>query len=143
MSLTPTMENVMEPVIEQFKAELEATGLFTEINEGEYVYEGSGRVAMVFPGPDRPRSIGLQQLEHRMPIYTIILDSDEDTTPEALRKDMHPAYDALMEDVSHSGTCWLCLPTLWHPGLLQWGDRTFVGILGMWLARIMQTYVPP
>jgi len=142
MSNYDKMEDVYEPVVDAIKAELEATGLFDEVDEGENIYEGSGRKAMVIGGPDNIRSVGSAVLEHQILIYVIILDSDEGTTPSKLRQDMAPAYDTLMEDVKHGGTCWVCLPTLWSPGFLQWGDRTYVGILSQWMARVHQVYNP-
>jgi hypothetical protein len=98
---------------------------------------------MVIPGPDPIRNVGMQKLEHRILIYVIILDGDTNTTPKKLREAMHPAYDALMADIKHGGTCWVALPTLWHPGFLQWADKVYVGILGQWQARVYQTYIPP
>lgn len=136
------MASIYEPVVAKFKDELDATGLFDLIDEGQEIY-WSGRRAMVIPGPDRIRNVGMQKLEHQILIYVIILDSDEKTTPEKLRTDMHPAYDALMADIRHGNTCWVSLPTLWHPGFMQWGEKTYVGILGQWIARLYQTYVPP
>lgn len=136
------MQEIYEPVVAKFKEELEATGLFDEMDEGEKIY-WSGRKVSVIPGPDSIRSVGMQKLEHRIMIYIIILDSDEKTTPRVLRNAMHPAYDALMADIKHGGTCWVAFPTLWHPGFMQWGEKTYVGILGQWLVRIMETYTPP
>jgi len=142
MTDTPKMEDVIEPVVQAFKDELEATGLFDEIDEGENIYEGSGMKAMVLPGPDTIRNVGMQKLEHQILLYVIILSGEEDTTPTILRKEMYPAYDALMADLTHDGTCFVALPTLWSPGFLEWSGKTYVGVLSNWMVRVYQTYTP-
>ncbi|GAG38700.1 unnamed protein product, partial [marine sediment metagenome] len=66
---SPDLEDIFEPVIAQFKEELENTGLFDEIDEGENVYEGRGTKAMVVTGTDSITSVGMQNLQHRVTIF--------------------------------------------------------------------------
>jgi len=137
----PTMSDAIEPMIQKVKDTLEATGLFDEINEGEKVYDG-GTTLWVIPGPIRIGSRAMSELELKTTLYVIVMSSDPDTTPAILRKKMHPAYDAMLEDVTFGGTCWNSIPTLWHPGFMQMGEETYVGIMGQWLVTTMQRYSP-
>lgn len=141
--VTPNLEDIFEPVIEKFKEELENTGLFDEIDEGENVYEGQGSKAMVIAGTDTITSAGMQSLQHRVTIFILILTTEEGVSPADLRKAMHPAYDALMADITHGGTCWKALPRKWDPGLLQHGGQTYVGIAGEWEIINFQRYSVP
>lgn len=140
---SPNLEDIFEPVIAKFKEELENTGLFDEIDEGENVYEGQGAKAMVIAGTDNITSAGMQSLQHRVTIFVLILTTEEGVSPADLRKEMSPAYDALMVDITHGGTCWKALPRRWDPGLLQHGGQTYVGIAGEWEITNFQRYSTP
>ena len=142
-SYSPDLVDIFEPVIAQFKEELEDTGLFDEIDEGENVYEGSGTKAMVVMGTDNITSVGMQNLQHRVTIFVLILTTETGVSPADLRKAMSPAYDALMADITHNGTCWKALPRSWAPGLLQYGGQTYVGIAGEWEVINFQSYAAP
>jgi len=137
----PSMNNAIEPMIQKVKDTLTATGLFNDVNEGEKIYDG-GTTAWVIPGPIRINSRATSTLQLNTTLYVIVMSSDPDTTPAALRKKMHPAYDAMLEDVTFDGTCWNSIPTLWHPGFVQMGEETYVGIMGQWLVITMQGYSP-
>ncbi len=139
----PKLEEIFEPVIAKFIEELENTTLFDEVDEGENVYEGVGTKAMVVMGTDNIRSVGMQKLQHTVIIYVLIFTGDEGVSPSALRKTMSPAYDALLADITHGGTCWKALPRKWDPGLLQYGGQTYVGIAGEWEIVNFQTYPAP
>lgn len=136
----PNLEEIFEPVIAKFIEELENTGLFDEIDEGENVYAGDGTKAMVVMGTDTIRSVGMQKLQHTVIIYVLIFTTEEGVSPADLRKEMSPAYDALMADITHGGTCWKAFPLKWDPGLLQYGGQTYVGIAGEWQIVNFQTY---
>lgn len=139
----PNLEEIFEPVIEKFIEELDATGLFDEIDEGENVYEGSGTKAMVIAGTDNISSRGMQSLQHSVTIFVLIFTQEVGMSPAALRRAMHPAYDALMADISHGGTCYKALPRRWDPGLIQYGGNVYVGIAGEWEVVNFQTYPAP
>lgn len=137
----PVMNDALEPMIKAMKDILEDTGLFALINEGEEVYDG-GVTAWVIPGPIKVIHKGMSQLQLDITVYVIAMSSDPDTTPAELRKQLNPAYDELVKENSLNGTCWSSIPTLWHPGFLQMGEVTYVGIQGQWFVRIMQAYSP-
>ena len=139
----PNLEEIFEPVIAKFIEELENTKLFDEVDEGENVYEGVGTKAMVVMGTDNIRSVGNQKLQHTVIIYVLIFTTEEGVSPAALRKAMSPAYDALLADITHEGTCWKALPRKWDPGLLQYGGQTYVGIAGEWEIVNFQSYPAP
>ena len=139
----PKLAEIFEPVIAKFIEELENTKLFDEVDEGENVYEGVGTKAMVVMGTDTIRSVGMQKLQHTVIIYVLIFTTEEGVSPAALRKAMSPAYDALLADITHEGTCWKALPRKWDPGLLQYGGQTYVGIAGEWEIVNFQSYPAP
>ena len=139
----PKLAEIFEPVIAKFIEELENTKLFDEVDEGENVYEGVGTKAMVVMGTDNIRSVGMQKLQHTVIIYVLIFTTEVGVSPSALRKTMSPAYDALLADITHEGTCWKALPRKWDPGLLQYGGQTYVGIAGEWEIVNFQTYPAP
>lgn len=143
MSEYVSLSTIVEPLLQEFKDELALLNLFAEINEGEKVYEGSDAWAMVIPGPDNISKAGLQQVLHQMTIWTLFLQAHGDTTPKALREVAEKGYDKLMEDQTHGGNCWECLPIHWEAGYMQFGPTTFVGVQTAWLARAYQTYDLP
>lgn len=138
-----TLSSVTEPLLQAFKDELDVLKIFSEINEGDKVYEGSDAWAMVVPGPDNISKAGMQQLLHGMVIWVLFLQEQSGSTPKELRKVAEQGYDKLMEDQTHGDTCWECLPILWDPGYMQYGETTFVGVQSAWLARAYQTYDLP
>ena len=139
----PNLEEIFEPVIAKFIEELENTKLFDEVDEGENTYEGVGTKAMVVMGTDTIRSVGMQKLQHTVIIYVLIFTTEVGVSPKDLRKAMSPAYDALLADITHGGTCWKALPRKWDPGLLQYGGQTYVGIAGEWEIVNFQSYPAP
>lgn len=146
MSYTPILADVIEPVIKAIKDELTELNIFDIIDEGEADPDTAyiGMRASVFPGKDVVTSIGMSQLQHTLAIFVIVTSYDEKMSPPEIRKQLHPVYDKLMADVTHDGTCWVCLPKYWHAGLMVWpSGQRLVGVLSEWEARIMQRYSPP
>jgi len=136
------MEDVVETVIAQFKAELEEVVGVDEVSEGDKPYPGEGTVAWVIPGEDRVTQRQYRRLEHAMTIYQCLLSSSPTMELSEMRELGEACYDRLMEDISHKGACTSCIPTLWHPGLLEYGGVSFVGIQANWRAQILETYTP-
>lgn len=143
MIYSPDYDQIIEPVIAKFIEELEDTNLFDEIDEGENIYEGHGTKAMVIGGPDIISSVGMQRLQHTVTVFVLIFTQEVGVSPADLRKAMAPAYDALMADISHDGTCWKALPRRWDPGLIQYGGNVYVGIAGEWEVVNFQSYAAP
>ena len=137
-----SMEDVVERIVAAFKAELRDVADIDEITEGEKVYAGEGVVAWVIPGPDVITSSHRARLQHTMTIYQNLLASSTDMSLAEMREIGQLAYDRLMEDITHSRTCTVCLPTIWHPGFLQFGEQRFTGTQTTWAARILQSYTP-
>ena len=136
-----SMEDVVENIIATFKSEIATVPGIDEITEGEQTYSGEGTVAWVIPGPDSIISSHRARLQHTMTIYQNLLSASEATLAE-MRAIGEAAYDVLMEDITHDRSCTACLPTLWHPGFLQFGPTSYVGILSNWEARILMPYTP-
>lgn len=137
-----SMEDVIENVIAAFKDKLLDVVGIDDINEGEEVYQGDGTVAWVIPGSTSIGSFSRARLQHTMTIYQNLLTASTTRTLGEMRKIGEAAYDALMQDVTHDRNCSVCLPKLWHPGFLQFGSVSYVGILSNWEARILQPYTP-
>lgn len=142
MSSYVKLEDLLEPCIEKFKSELEELAVFTRVSEGEYEYE-KGYEAWVIPGPNRIVHSGMSHLTHVMTIYVIFLASATDAKHPDLRKIGERAYDKLMEDITHGGTCRKSIPSLFHPGYIQDGEELCVGILSNWETEFRQAYVLP
>lgn len=136
------MENVVETVIARFKTELEAVTGIDDISEGDEPYPGEGTVAWVLPGEDTITQRQYGRLEHAMTIYQCLLSSSPTMPFSEMRAIGEAAYDALMADITHNRTCSDCIPTLWHPGILEYGDLSFVGIQANWRARVLHNYTP-
>ena len=136
------MEDVVENIVAAFKDEISSVPGIDEITEGEQTYTGAGTVAWVIPGPSSIASAMRARLEHTMTIYQNLLSSSETMTLADMRAIGEAAYDVLMEDITHDRSCTVCLPSLWHPGFLQFGALSFLGILSNWEARILMPYTP-
>jgi hypothetical protein len=137
----PGMEDVLEPIVAQLKEELENTGLFADISEGETVYtQDKGTIAWVIPGVDTIRHTSTRGLEHNIMIYIIILNMDQNATLSELRATGEEVYNYLMRDVTHGGTCWVCIPRRFHPGFMQYGDASYCGVLMTFEARVQQKF---
>jgi len=137
------LETLYEPLIEAYKQELEALEIFDKISEGEDLYEEGKLEAWVIPGRDRIESAGMHMLRHYLEINIIIFNSAENSTQAELRKVGHQAYDKLMEDVTHGGTCMWALPALFHPGYMNMGDILTVGVLIQHICHFTQFYPLP
>lgn len=144
MSEYVSLSTIIEDPVQKFKDELASLGIFGEINEGERIYEAPEPWAMVIPSIDRITLEGNQQLHHRFTIYVNFLQGASDTTLPELRKVAEKGYNKLMEDTSHGGTCWNCLPITWNPGFMGQDDEyNFVGVQTLWQAENWQTFPPP
>ena len=137
-----SMEDVVEKIVTAFKDELLNVPEIDDINEGEEIYQGKGTVAWVIPGPTSIESFSRARLQHTMTLYQNLLTASTTMTLAEMRKIGEAAYDALMQDITHDQSCSVCLPRLWHPGFLQFGPTSYVGILSNWEARVLQTYTP-
>ena len=136
------MEDVVEKIIAAFKEELLDVPGIDDINEGEELYLGEGTVAWVIPGPTSIGSFSRARLQHMMTVFQNLLTASTTMSLAEMRKIGEAAYDALMQDITHDQSCSSCLPRLWHPGFLQFGPVSYVGILSNWEAKILQTYTP-
>jgi hypothetical protein len=137
-----SMQEVIENIVAAFKDELFNVPGIDDITEGEEVYKGEGTVAWVIPGPTSIASAMRARLQHTMTIYQNLLSSSESMTLAEMRTIGETAYDVLMQDITHDRNCTVCLPTLWHPGFLQFGAASYVGVLSNWEARILMPYTP-
>jgi len=137
-----SMEDIVEKIVEAFKDEIFDVPGIDDISEGEEIYSGEGTVAWVIPGPDSIESQARARLQHTMTIYMNLLSSSTTMTLAEMRTIGEAAYDALMQDITHDQSCTVCLPTLWHPGFLQFGKLSYLGILSNWEARILHPYTP-
>jgi len=137
------METLYEPIIAAYKSELSKLDIFDKISEGEELYTEGDLEVWVVPGRDRIESRTMHMVEHFLELNIIIMTSAEDTLPPDLRIYGHKAYDALMADITHNGTCTWALPTLFHPGYMQIGDILTVGILIQHLCHFTQFYDLP
>ena len=136
------MDDVVEKIVAAFKDELLDVPGIDDINEGEEVYLGEGTVAWVIPGPTSIGSFSRARLQHTMTLYQNLLTASTTMTLAEMRRIGEAAYDALMQDITHDQSCSSCLPRLWHPGFIQFGPVSYVGILSDWEAKILQTYTP-
>ena len=143
MSEYVNLATLLEDPIARFKAELETLGIFAEINEGEEIYSGTRPWAQVIPGTDRIRLEGNQQLMHEAEIYVLFLRGASDSSLASLRKTAQAGYDKLMEDQTHNGTCWSCLPNYWAPGFFSIDQYNFAGVQTRWIAKNYQTFPLP
>lgn len=138
-----SLATLYEPIIEAFKDELEDMDKFDRVSEGENLYELMTQEAWVVPGRTRIESGGMHMLRHYLELNVIIFNSDEDTTQATLRELGEKAYDALMADITHGGTCHWALPTLFHPGYVQMSSMTVVGVLIQFQVHFEQFYPLP
>ena len=137
-----SMVDIVEKIIEAFKDEIFDVPGIDDISEGEEIYSGEGTVAWVIPGPSSIESVARARLQHTMTVYMNLLSSSTTMTLAEMRTIGEAAYDALMQDITHDQSCTVCLPRLWHPGFLKFGDLSYLGILSNWEARILQSYTP-
>ncbi len=137
-----SMGDIVEKIIDAFKDEISDVPGIDDISEGEEIYRGEGTVAWVIPGPDSIESIARARLQHTMTVYMNLLSSSTTMTLAEMRKIGEAAYDALMQDITHNQSCTICLPQLWHPGFLQFGELSYLGILSNWEARVLHRYTP-
>ena len=72
-----------------------------------------------------------------------IVDRPATMISKYLRTQGQKAYDKLMEDITHGGTCHWALPTLFHPGYMQVGGLLTVGTLIQFSCHFEQFYPLP
>ena len=138
------LADLFEPIIAAFKQELEEMDEFDRISEGEELYELMAKEAWVIPGRDRIESGGNHMLRHFLDMNVIIFNGDPETGVQAeLRALSEAVYDVLMADITHDGTCHWAFPTLFHPGYVQIGGATVVGVLIQFTAHFEQFYPLP
>lgn len=140
------LADLYEPIIAAFKSELTEMDVFDRVSEGEELYDLLTQEAWVVPGRDRIESGGMHMLRHFVDINVIIFNGDPETGPgiqAELRATGEAAYDALMADITHDGTCHWALPTLFHPGYVVIGGATVVGVLMQFTAHFEQFYPLP
>lgn len=143
MSEYVSLSTIIENPVTEMKSELEELNVFSAINEGDEVYPGSGVWAQVFPGMDRITLDANQQLHHRFEVYINILQGASDTSLPDLRAASHQAFDKLLEDTSHNGSCWKSIPVSWRPGLYARGEYVFSGVQCIWEVENWQTFPLP
>ena len=136
------MGDVVEKIVAAFKAEIFEVPGVDEVTEGEKDYEGEGNVAWVIPGPVDIQTLSRSKLLHTMTIYQNLLSSSPTMTLAEMRAIGEAVYDVLMQDITHDQTCTTCIPTLFHPGFLKFGDVRYVGTLSNWQARVLMPYTP-
>lgn len=137
------LADLYEPLVASFKDELGELGIFDKISEGEELYTEGTTEAWVVPGRDRIESAGMQMLRHYVEMNVIIFNSSEDVNQSELRAQGQQAYDKLMEDITHGGTCHWAFPTLFHPGYMQVGGLLTVGVLIQFMCHFEQLYALP
>lgn len=137
------LADIYEPIIEAFKEELENMDVFDRVSEGEELYDLMLKEAWVVPGRDRIESGGMHMLRHFLELNVIIFNSAEDAKQPELRALGEQAYDALLADITHGGTCHWALPTLFHPGYVQMSGATVVGVLMQFNVNFEQFYPLP
>ena len=137
-----SMVDIVEKITAAFKDEIFDVPGIDDISEGEEIYTGEGTVAWVIPGPTSIESVARARLQHTMTLYMNLLSSSTTMTLAEMRRIGEAAYDALMLDITHDRSCTICLPRLWHPGFLRFGELSYLGILSNWEARILQRYTP-
>lgn len=139
------LEDIFEPIVAAFKEELENMGIFNRVSEGEELYDLMTQEAWVIPGRDRIESGGMHMLRHFLDMNVIIFNSEpEKTTQTELRLIAEQAYNTLLQDITHGGTCHWALPTVFHPGFVQIGGATVVGVLIQFACHFEQFYpLPP
>jgi len=138
------LEDLFEPLIEAFKQTLRDMEKFDRVSEGEELYELMNQEAWVVPGRDRIESGGMHMLRHFVEVNVIIFNSEgENASQKDLRLLAEEAYNNLMADITHGGTCHWALPTLFHPGYVSIGGTTVVGVLIQFLAHFEQFYPLP
>mgnify|MGYP000273779118 CR=1 FL=1 len=138
------LEDLYEPIVSAFKDELQELGIFDKISEGEDLYTEGQTECWVVPGRDRIESAGMQMLRHYVELNVIIFNSAEDVKQPDLRAQGEQAYNKLMEDITHGGTCHWAFPTLFHPGYMQVGGILTVGVLIQFTCHFEQFYnFPP
>ena len=138
------LEDLFEPIIEDFKNTLRDMEVFDRVSEGEELYELMTQEAWVVPGRDRIESGGMHMLRHFLEVNVIIFNSEgENASQTELRLLAEQAYNELMQDVTHGGTCHWALPTLFHPGYVQIGGATVVGVLIQFICNFEQFYPLP
>ena len=136
-----TMRGITETPLEAIKTRLRAMAELDDVSEGEKTYPGQGTVAWVISGPDQIDTLNFRTLQHQQTIYSDLISSKDMTLAE-MRMIGEKVYDAMMEDPTLDGTCTVCLPRQWHPGFLQYGEQSYVGIESIWGARVLQQYTP-
>lgn len=134
------LEELVEPIVQAFKDELEEIKDFDTINEGELGYQ-NGIEAWVVPGQMRPEISSTTSLKWRATIYVIVSNSEKDATLPDLRKIAFKAFNQLAKDPTHGGTAWATFPRLFHPGFMTDGQRTFVGVLMVYEVDFYQKYI--
>ena len=136
------LSDVMENPVAEMKSLIEAVGGVDRVSEGEDPYE-SGVEVWLLPGRSVIQSSHRARLEHRFTVYQTFLASSTTATFSELRQIGEDVYDAILADSNLSATCQICLPTLWHPGFLRFGEVDYVGITSEWQVRGLQDYTPP
>jgi len=136
-----SMENLVETVLAEIKVEVASVSGIDEVSEGEHPYPGAGTVSWVIPGPDRIQSFNRAKLGHSMTVYQNLVSSLDLTLAE-MRAIGQRVYDKMMVDITHNNSCLSCLPRLWNPGFLQYGEQSFVGVESIWEATMLHAYTP-
>jgi hypothetical protein len=138
------LEDIYEPIVEAFKDTLLNMDKFDRVSEGEELYDLMTQEAWVVPGRDRIESGGMHMLRHYLDMNVIIFNSEAETASQPeLRLLGEEAYNELMQDITHGGTCHWALPTLFHPGYVQIGGTTVVGVLMQFTCHFEQFYPLP
>ncbi len=136
------MGDAVEKILAAFKDEIFDVPGVDEVTEGEKTYEGEGTVAWVIPGATSIATSARARLEHTTTIHQNLLSSSSTMTLAEMRAIGEAVYDVLMQDITHGRTCTYCLPRLWHPGFMRFGEVSYVGILSDWEARVLMPYTP-
>jgi hypothetical protein len=136
--------SLFEPIVKAFKDELIAMDVFDKVSEGEDLYTEGLTEVWVVPGRDRIESGGMHMLRHFAEMNVIIFNSEREKVKQPdLRAVAEQAYDKLMEDITHGGTCHWALPTLFHPGYMQVGSLLTIGVIIQFMCNFEQFYPLP
>jgi len=137
------LEDLIEPVIAQFKSEIKNVSGIDIINEGEEPYDGQYDTGVwVVPGQMRGELSNTASLRWRMTLYVIMVNSQEGATLSELRGKAYEVYNELAKDPKHNDTCWVSIPRLFHPGYMQFTDeRLFVGVLMSYEVTFYQRFI--
>lgn len=80
---------------------------------------------------------------HELELFVLFLRGATDSSLASLRETAETGYDKLLEDQTHNGSCWHCLPNYWAPGYFSLGEYNFVGVQTRWNVKNYQTFPLP